>query len=84
LGFLLQSFAPLAQPYTVSGAYTLLSLELTPEVSTQPSSVAGTEAPRQSQAEKREDQNENPRLQGFAPHESPPLIRKLFRLPNST
>jgi hypothetical protein len=73
MGFALQSFPPLAQPYAVSGALALLSLE---RPSNQPDTrrpVANAEASRRSAGSHKWDGLRNaPRLQGFAPRESPP------------
>jgi hypothetical protein len=46
MGFSLQSFAPPVQPYAVSGAVALLSLDQRSILSETPGTVAGTEVPR--------------------------------------
>jgi len=48
LGFALQSFAPLVQPYAVSGAVALLSLKRPSVLPESPSAVATTEAVRRT------------------------------------
>jgi hypothetical protein len=47
LGFSLQSFVPPVQPYAVSGAVALLSLDHPSLLSETPGTVASAEAPRQ-------------------------------------
>jgi hypothetical protein len=66
LGFSLQSFAPRPQPYTVSGASALMSLNLR--------QLRHKPHPRKRQHghKKQRSENEDPRLQGLAPRESPP------------
>jgi len=66
MGFSLQSFAPRPQPYTVSGASTLMSLDL------RPLRHKPHRRKRQHGHKKQRNQNEDPRLQGLAPRESPP------------
>jgi hypothetical protein len=46
LGFSLQSFAPPVQPFAVSGAVALLSLDHPSLLSETPGTVAGAETPR--------------------------------------
>jgi hypothetical protein len=48
MGFALQSFAPLVQPYAVSGAFALLSLERSSVLPGSPSVVATAEAVRRT------------------------------------
>jgi hypothetical protein len=48
MGFTLQSFAPLVQPYAVSGAVALMSLGWTFDLPERLAVVASTEAPRQT------------------------------------
>jgi hypothetical protein len=66
LGFSLQSFAPHPQPYAVSGASTLMSLSLR-QLRHKPH-----RRKRQHGHKKQRSENEDPRLQGLAPRESPP------------
>jgi hypothetical protein len=70
-GCALQSFAPPAQPYAVSGAATLLSFGR-PRRPPRPPGSAGPEGPPNPDG-LMERPRERPRLQGFAPHGSPPL-----------
>jgi hypothetical protein len=48
MGFALQSFAPLVQPYAVSSAVALLSLERASDLPEPPAAVASAEAPRRT------------------------------------
>ena len=88
-GCTLQSFPPLAWPYAVSGASPLLSfgrirrarLADVPTVARAPLAVAETTARETRTLARSEDRSspgltcprKPPRLQGFAPRESPPL-----------
>lgn len=72
LGFALQSFVPLTQPCAVSGADTLLSLERCRSRHT-------TANRKRSRPNIAAAQSTDPRLQGVAPRESPPLTKGRFR-----
>jgi hypothetical protein len=73
LGFSLQSFAPLVQPRAVSSAVALLSLERVADPSEPPaSSRMRRSAASRYRLPNWPDRRSVPRLQGFAPHESPP------------
>jgi hypothetical protein len=73
MGFTLQSFAPLVQPFAVSGVLALLSLDHPSVLPEDSPVVASAETPRRiREAPMWRGLRDDPRLQGFAPHESPP------------
>jgi hypothetical protein len=74
LGFSLQSFAPPVQPFAVSGAVALLSLRRAVEPPEDPlSRRERRNAAPVRQIPMVDGPSKRPRLQGFAPHESPSL-----------
>jgi hypothetical protein len=78
-GCALQSFAPPVQPYAVSGAAPLLSLRHT-RWPLHRAPASGRRSDHQWVPGMRNDPGSAPRLQGFAPHESPlPPPRLLHR-----
>ena len=74
LGFALQSLAPLAQPYAVSGVAALLTFKTFLKPIRQP--LSPSQAPkrraRSGSSHKWISRQSAPRLQGLAPYESPP------------